>query len=108
MSTNLIAESRRKLAGWRAKHGDEAFARGLEVGIDSGNGVAYAGGVMRNYDPERDAARGGAGFGGGRRDDYDPEDDLPLLFPKKDGTVEMISRRDYAAGQRPSGQRASA
>lgn len=35
---------------WR-KHGDDAFARGLEVGVSSGHGVNYGRAVMERYDP---------------------------------------------------------
>jgi hypothetical protein len=46
-----------RLAMWRADHADAAFANGVRIGIESGKGVAYAGGAIRRYDPERDAVR---------------------------------------------------
>ena len=45
---------RQSLALWRIKHGDDAFARGIEIGISSGNGCDYARGVMERFNPDRD------------------------------------------------------
>lgn len=57
---------------WR-KHGDDAFARGLEVGVASGNGVNYGRAVMERFDPDAE----------GQRFDRDqassPSDALPTL-----------------------------
>lgn len=41
---------------WR-KHGDDAFARGLEVGVSSGNGVNYGRAVMERFDPDAEGRR---------------------------------------------------
>lgn len=81
---------------WR-KHGDAAFARGLEVGVSSGNGVNYGRAVMERYDPERDRAPLRS-VDGGRNDD----DGMPL-------GCEVETADDYKPGpampwdRRPAG-----
>jgi hypothetical protein len=54
---------------WR-KHGDDAFAKGLEVALGSGKGLDYGRGAMERYEP-----------GEGRRSGHEPNasDLLPTL-----------------------------
>lgn len=46
----------KRLAYLREHHGDDAFANGVRVGIESGKGVTYASGAIRRFDPASEGA----------------------------------------------------
>lgn len=88
-----------RLAFWRETNGAEAFAHGLHVGISSGKGVAYGGGAMRRYDPERDAGRFAS-----RAADEPEDDDMPTLSDLVDsGEVEAWTISPEELAKRPAG-----
>lgn len=73
ISERMLLDLRRRLAYWRRTYGDDAFANGLRVGIESGKGVAYGGGAMRRFDPEREGAPATGGGWSGAREQVDAD-----------------------------------
>jgi hypothetical protein len=85
---------------WR-KHGDAAFARGLDVGVGSGKGLNYGRAVMERYDPDRDSLQA-RGFDG----ELNESDRLPTrLELEESGQIPVLPERELQPWELPPWKR---